>query len=59
MKGFDPIWCDWIKCFVEKGSVRIKVNEDIGHSFQTKKGLYQDDPLSPIFFNIVADMLAT
>jgi hypothetical protein len=33
MKGFDPIWCEWIKRFVEKGSVGIKVNEDIGLSF--------------------------
>jgi hypothetical protein len=58
MKGFDPIWCDWIKKFVQGGSVGIRVNEDIDHYFQTKKGLHQGDPLSPMFFNLVADMLA-
>jgi hypothetical protein len=36
----------------------IKVNDDIGHYFQTKKGPRQGDPMSPILFNIVADMLA-
>jgi hypothetical protein len=34
------------------------VNNDIGHYFQTRNGLRQEDPLSPILFNIIADMLA-
>ena len=33
MKGFTPLWCDWIARFVQGGSVGIRVNDDIGHYF--------------------------
>jgi hypothetical protein len=36
----------------------VQVNDEQGCFFQTKKGLRQGEPLSPVFFNIVADMLA-
>jgi hypothetical protein len=57
MKGFSPQWCEWIKKIVTGGSVGVKINDDIGNFFPTKKGLRQSYPLSPVLFNIVADML--
>jgi hypothetical protein len=47
-----------INSFVHGGSVAIKVNDGIGKYFQNKKGLRQGDPLWPVLFTIVANMLA-
>ena len=41
----------------QKGVWGVKVNDDIGKNFQTKKGLRQGDPLSPLLINLVVDML--
>ena len=57
IKGFDQAWRDQVDSIMKKGSVRIRVNDDISHYFQTHKGLRQGDPMSPILFNIVVDML--
>jgi hypothetical protein len=59
MTCFSTKLCSWINEFVSRGSVTIKVNDKVGRYFQTKKGLRQGDTLSPLLFNLVADMLAT
>jgi retron-type reverse transcriptase len=43
---------------MEGGHAGIKVNDQVGNNFQTSRGVRQRDPLSPILFNIVVDMLA-
>ena len=58
MKGFSQKWCEWIEAFIQEGHVDIKINDQIGQNFQILKDLRQGDPLSPILFNIVVDMLA-
>lgn len=58
MKGFSAERHALIHSFVSGGSVTIKVNDDVGKYFLTTKGLRQGNPLSPMIFNIVVDMLA-
>ena len=58
MKGFSSTWCEWISKVMSRWSVAVKFNDNLGHYFQTKKGVRQGDPVSPIMFNIVVDMLA-
>jgi hypothetical protein len=43
--------------FHGRGHVGVKVNDTLGKKFQTKRGVRQDDPLSPLLFNILVDML--
>ena len=38
-KGFNVSWRTQVYSFIRKGSVGIKVNDAIGHFFQTHKGL--------------------
>jgi hypothetical protein len=58
MKGFSSTWRKWVASFMEGGDVGIKVNDQVGQNFQTKRGVRQGVPLSLILFNIVVDMLA-
>ena len=51
-------WRSWVDDFVQQGSVAIKANDDVRSFFQTKKGLRMGYPISPVLFNIMADMLA-
>jgi hypothetical protein len=44
IKGFQPLWCEWVARFLKVGSLGIHVNDDIGHYLN--------------FFNIAGDMLA-
>jgi hypothetical protein len=58
MKGYDTKWRDWTRHFDERGSIGIRVNDDIGHYFQSKKDSIKAILYQPILLNIIVHMLA-
>jgi retron-type reverse transcriptase len=49
------MWHRCVASFMEDDHVGIKINDTVGQNFETKKGIRQGGPLSPILFNIVVD----
>lgn len=48
--GFHPLFCNWIKVILKSAKLSISIN---GHSvgyFSCKRGVRQEDPLSPLLF---------
>jgi hypothetical protein len=44
-KGFSDDWLIWIKKVVTKGTLSVKINDNIGPYFASCKGVRQGDPL--------------
>ncbi|XP_063941514.1 uncharacterized protein LOC135149664 [Daucus carota subsp. sativus] len=55
--NFDQKWIRWIKSILESSRISVLVNGSPSKEFSPGKGLRQGDPLSPLLFNIVGEVL--
>lgn len=56
--GFDPIFCNWINVIIHSVKVSFLVNGKPIGVFNCKRGVRQEDPLSPLLSSLAEDVLS-
>ncbi|KAL4319880.1 hypothetical protein GQ457_18G002580 [Hibiscus cannabinus] len=56
--GFSKLWCNWIRFCISTASISVLLNGSHKNSFNISRGLRQGCPLSPLLFNIIAEVLS-
>lgn len=56
-RRFPARWCQWIKDMLQTSHSRVIVNGEGSNYFRHARGLRQGDPLSPMIFILIADVL--